>query len=392
MVAQWWPSVEVGVAFGTDYRNGTPSFTDLTSYALAAEGFTISRKRSRALDRVETGTFGFALLNSSGTFNPRNTASAYYPIELSLPVRCRAVYNSTTYNLYRGFTEGWTPVPDKERPRVDVTCADAGKLFNRDSNLTASYASELSSVRVTNVLNTLSWPAGLRSIETGLTTLQASNLTDANALEHLRKVVDTELGVLYQAPNGNIVFQNRHHRSTDPNNAIQATFGGVGGLPYSSLVVPYNDQNIRNYISCQRTGGTAQVASDATSINQHGRRSLSRTDLLSSTDAEMANQASWILFRDKDGEPEIDSIILKGRDDAALWAQILGRDVGDHVRVIRQQPGDDIDMEVIIESVSHTIRDKGLDWTTTWRCSPARFWAFWLLGYHKLGLTTVLGY
>lgn len=392
MVAQWWPSVEVGVAFGTDYRNGSPSFTDLTSYALGEEGFVISRKRSRNLDRIETGTFGFSLFNSSGTFNPRNSAGAYYPIGLALPARCRATYNAVTYDLYRGFTEGWEPVPDAERPRVDVTCADALKLFNRDSNLTASYASELSSVRISNVLDSLSWPAGLRTIGTGQSTLQASTLTDANALDHLRKVADTELGVLYQAPNGNIVFQNRHYRSTSPNNTVQATFGGPSGLPYLSLKIPYNDQNIRNYITCQRTGGTAQVASDTTSINQHGRRSLSRTDLLSSTDGEMASQASWILFRDKDGEPEIDSIILKGRDSASLWAQMLGRDVGDRVQVIRTQPGDDIDMEVIIESVSHTIRDKGSDWTTTWRCSPARFWGFWLVEYSKVQVDTVVGY
>lgn len=388
----WWPSLSLGIDFTGTYQTDPPSFTDLTSVALAAEGFAIRRQRSRQLDRMETGTLAFSLDNRTGTYNPRNTASAYYPIELALPARVQATYDAVTYDLYRGFSEIWKAVPDQERPRVDVSCSDAFKLFNGWDNLTGSFSAGTSDKRIGDVLDAIAWPAALRDLEVGLTTIQASDLTDANVLEHLRKVADSEFGVLYHRGDGDIVFHNRHHRSTSPYNTVQATFGGVGGLPYESLDLPYDDTNVRNYISVTREGSTAQVEQSAASQAKYGLRSLSRTGMLMDTDAEAASQSSWILFRWKDGEPEIDSIVLRGRDDATLWPQMLGRDVGDRVRILRTQEGDDIDMTVIIESVSHTIREKGSQWETVWRCSPVRFWGFWIVESSMVEVDTVVGY
>jgi hypothetical protein len=390
-MVQWNPELKLEIAIGHTFRDAAPVWVDYTAYTMASEGYSIKRKRSRQLDRVETGTLQFTLLNTDGSLNPQG--SWFGTALLGTPVRVSALYNAVRYYLYYGYIDDWHVNPDQSRSIVQVSCSDAFELLN-NWPLTATYASHLSSARVSAVLNSVGWPAGLRSIETGQTTVQASTLTDDSVLEHLRDVVDSELGVLYQAGDGTMVFQNRYHRSVSPYNAIQATFGGVSGLPYTALDIPYDKQNLWNYIQCQRIGGAIQTATDATSELNYGRKGLSpRTNLLMTTDAEAASQASWILFRWKDPAMEIDSIVIQGKNNAALWVQMLARQPGDHIRIIRLMTGAaDIDMEVIIESVSYTIKDKGNDFTLTWRCSPALFWAYWVLGVSTLGETTVLGY
>ena len=390
-MVSWHPALVLEIAPNYTYRDAAPVWTAIQLECLANEGFNIERNRDRGLDKIETGTLQFSILNVEGDWNPQG--SWFGTNLIRCPVRVSAVYASVTYYLFYGYVERWEVIPDQERPRIDVFCSDAGKLLNRWP-LTASYASELSSVRVTNVLDDVSWPAGLRDIETGLETVQASTLTDANALEHLRTVTETEFGRLFQAANGDLTFHNRHHSSTSPFNAVQGTFGGPSGLPLVGLKIPYDDKNLWNYIQVTRAGGSTQTAQDTTSQLTYGMAALSpRTGLLMTTDAAALNQASWLLYRWKDPEMEIDSIHLRGRDSATLWAQILGREVGDRIRVIQTMvAADDIDEEVIIESVSHRITDKGAVWDTSWRGSPARFWEMWELETSLLDVSTILGY
>lgn len=395
MVAQWHPTLAVEIGFGSTYQTTLASitWTDVTTYVLESGAISVRRRRQRQLDTLESGTMAFRLNNSDGRFNPWNTLGAYYPnIKIGMPVRLSSTHDSTTRYHYFGYVEVWDPSPDAHSIGVvDVMCSDLFTLLN-PWTITASYSSELASVRVANVLNSISFPAAMRNIETALTTVQAATLADAGVLQHLQTVVDSEFGVLYQGPNGDVVFQNRHHRSTDPFDDIVATFGGSGNLPLAKMNLVYDRTNLYNDIRVTRVGGAEQPASDATSQAAHGKRQMTRTGLLMTTDAEALSQAQWILYRSKDVEVEADTIHLRGCDNSSLWTAILRLDVSQWVRVISEAIGDDFDSDLVVESISITIKQKGAEWDLDARCSPARFSAFWLLGYNLLGETTVLGY
>lgn len=386
----WHPTLKVEIGFGASYTTDPVTWTDVTAYVFESEGIAIRRQRQRELDRIEAGVATFALRNDDERFSIQNSAGPYYGfIKLYMPVRIRATYSATTYDLYRGFVESWDPEPDQERSIVRVGCVDGLKMLNLWP-LTVSYTQELSSVRVSNVLDSVSWPAGLRDIETGIDEVQSIDLVESLALVHLQAVVDSEFGVLFVDGAGNIVFQNRAHRSTFSDKIN--TFGGAG-LKYKRLGLTFDDRNLWNYISVQVIGGIAQIATDATSQASYGLRALpARTNLLMIHDSDALNQAEWLLYRYKDPMVAIDELEIAADDSSALLVAMLAREVGDRIRVIRTQVNEDYDLEEIIESVSHDIRQKGADWVTTWRLSPAEYWAFWTVEYSSVEVDTVVGY
>lgn len=94
---------------------------------------TINRGRQFELDRIETGTASFTVLNTARNFDPDNTAGAYYPNLLPLRrVRLSAVYNATTYYLWHGFIESikQNPVLGDHAATVTIDCVDGFEFLN----------------------------------------------------------------------------------------------------------------------------------------------------------------------------------------------------------------------------------------------------------------------
>ncbi|MDO8704085.1 MAG: LamG-like jellyroll fold domain-containing protein [Sulfuricaulis sp.] len=304
--------------------------------------------------------------------------------------------------MFTGFVYGWPQSWPGRNDAVVPIVAHDGLAMLAQSKVSASYAQERSDVRMVNVLDDVQWPgAGLsngdhRDLDTGRTTVQASTLTNEQALDHLYTVNDSENGAIFVNGEGKYVFQERWSRLLAYSSAL-VTFGDGGGaeLPYVDLVLSYDVSEIRNDIRITRVGGAEQTATNAASQASYFPRSHVKTGLLMTTDLEVADAANYLLARYKDPATRVRSITVIPADNETVWYWILKLEIGDKITVARRPPGGGsaISKDVFIEHVAH--QRVGKLWTTTYQLSPADIQSYWILGdvaYGLLGQTTRLGY
>lgn len=392
-----YPTVTIRAGFGSNAMAGTPSWTDISDDKLS-----ISTKRGRQfeLDRFEPGEIIAELDNSHLKYWPDNGNSAFYPnVKPGCQFNVRAAYGGTTYDVILALVEDWEPhFRDSGGTRVPVTVmrgAEVSKLLAGIDLGGTSYSEENSGTRVANILNTAGWPSNRRSINTGQTTIQAASTFDnkSPAVDHLSDVQDAELGVLWQATSGTINYQDRHARLKSPYTTSQGTIGvGVNEWHYAQPQFNYGDRLIRNDITIVRNGGGTGSASDATSQNSYGIRSLTRTGVLMTTDAEAQDQADYLNSRYKEPDFRVRGITIKpGENPDVLFPQVLQREIGDRVTV--SLPSGSVSADYHIEGIEHEIIGK--DWLTRWWLSPANaqvYWALGIAGLSELDETTRLAY
>ena len=150
---------------------------------------------------------------------------------------------------------------------VDISASDAFRLFNLASviTVTGQVAGQDTGTRIDKILDTVSFPTTMRQIETGnsLTIADPANLrTSLNALQNAEF---SEQGALFISPEGDIVFKNRNSVISSAG-ATPTDFNQTTGIPYKNLKFAFDDKLIINSATMTRSGGTAQTASDATSI------------------------------------------------------------------------------------------------------------------------------
>lgn len=393
-----WPTLTLRIAFASDPMDAVPAWTTITG---DVRRIRTRRGRQHELDRMEAGTMELELKNFHGNYWPLNAASIHSPNVLpGKRINLYAVYNAVTYHLYTGFIEDWNPdwleTMGGLLPIVKPECADLiNNLSNFDLNI-AGYAQELSGARVDNVLDDLGWPAGARNVDAGqsLMIATAAPLADQNAMEHLFLVQKSELGIMYVAGDGDVQFEDRHHRLLNHQVSV-ATFGDdLGENYYHGMEPRYGSDDIRNDLRITRSGGTQQNSTDAASQTAYGKRTLQRTGLIMTTDNEAKSQADYLLKRYKD--PALRNRLLKvipERDPGRLWPQVLGREISDRITVRRNEAS--IDNEYHIEGIEHDIDLVGRTWTTFWQLSDADSQIYWILqvaGFSELEATTYLAY
>lgn len=304
------------------------------------------------------------------------------------PIRVRAIWNSVTYDLFRGYVDSWDIEWNGPNwSEVTVPCTDAFKIFaNRDraSSESVSAASELSSARVTRILDNAGWPSADRSIATGDVTLQSTTLS-GNILEELLLTVDTEVGELYIDGAGKVYFRNRNAINNDSRSTTSnGTFGDGGGseLPYFDLSFSNDDTQLVNRVIITRVGGTQQMAEDTASQADYLIRTFERTDLLFNSDANALTMAQWVLSLSAQPELRFDQLTLKPqRDETNLYPQALNRLIGDRITVRRRPPGggDMIEQDCFIRGIEHEITPG--EWITRWTLqSGASGGSFFIIG------------
>ncbi|MFA4973637.1 MAG: hypothetical protein WC683_13585 [bacterium] len=390
------PAVTVRIALTTDPFSDSPAWTDVSK---DVEAIHIARGRFHELDRLEAATATIKLKNTSGAYWPANASGPHYGYLLPMKrVNIRATdLIAGTWDIYTGFIEafrpGWESLGGKGA-YMEIDCACIVKCLSRRLlNDGGGYAQELSSVRVENVLDDLGWNATERTIGTGKTTLLASGaLANANAMSHLFSVQDTEMGRLFMAGNGYVIFQNREHRLTGARLISKSTWGdGVGECRYQKAEFSFDESFLYNDVRCTAEGGAEQVGSDAASVTAYGQRSLSRTGLLFPTDSEALDQANYLLSRYKDPFQRVKELtILPATNAGDYWTKVLSYEISDRITVRLSPAG--IDADYYIEGVSHDCDMRDGIWTTKWQLTPAEIFTYWLLDTDQLDTGTRLSW
>ena len=120
---------------------------------------------------------------------------------------------------------------------------------------------ELSSTRVTRLLNSFGWPTARRTIRTGDDQV-ISQSTDQTYLNAFQDVETAEQGFFFMGPGTdgfNAKFFDRNYLITQQSGS-NATFGnGSGELPFTDVLITLDDSKIINISNVTRTGGTTQT-------------------------------------------------------------------------------------------------------------------------------------
>jgi hypothetical protein len=312
-----------GPVFGIAFTIGDPdngilgvnvladAASDVVNISSQVGKISIRRGYNLLQDQFQAGTASIRVYDPNGDWNPQNPASPYYG--KLVPLRKMRVSGDGIY-LFSGYTTGYnyTYPKDQDIGFVDIECSDAFRLFNMANitTVTGSSAGQTTGARIDDILDTVSWPASMRDINTGDSTVQADPATARTSLNAIKNVEFSEQGAFYVSPGGNAVFDERSF-IISKSGQNPTTFANDGsGIGYKNIVFAFDDKLIINQASITRTGGTAQTASNAESIAKYFPHSINVTDLVVQTDAEALNIAGTYVATRAETTIRIDALTL----------------------------------------------------------------------------------
>lgn len=365
-------TVIVQAGFGSTMLDGSPSWATLGK----VRGGETNRGRPSVDQRFEAGT-GFALLDDrSGDLTPTNVSGTYYPnVKIGVPVRILAQLDgeSTTIPLFYGSARSWrTEYPQGNHDaRSRVTLADGFYTLNHLDLAGQSYPKQRTDQRITAVLDDVGWPAGMRDLDTGVATVQATSFAspgdggDHSALAHLLDVAEAEAGVLFMGADGAVVFRNRvAQASASP----VATYDGEDD--YSEIDPKPDDAVLYNVIRIARKKGAQVEYIDAASVDSHDPRVMTKDSMPMGSDSEVLSVAQWLAILFAQERQRIDGLVFKPIKDETLAGQLLNLELRDVLTVQHDPPGPGSTLDALsaVEMIRHEFPPK--DFTTTLSVVP----------------------
>jgi len=339
-------AVIIGQAiFGTNvFADAASVIVDVSNQVNRVE---TSRGRNALSDQFQTGALTLRIVDQNGDFNPQNVTGPYYNLLTPMrKVQITATFNSVTYPIFSGFITSYVTTYPKDAEEVaytEIKAVDAFRLAQvaQISTVTGAIAGDLAGTRINEILDEIDWPATMRDVDAGLTTMQADPGTNRTALQALTTVATSEYGALYVDASGSFVFQDRTVTVTSIG-ATPTVFADNGtGIVYSDALWILNDTLIFNKSTITRSGGTAQVASNQASIDKYFLHSYFLDNLLMETDAVALDYALAYTASRAETTIRVDSIVLDlytPNYDTGIVAA-LDLDFFDPITIITTQPG-----------------------------------------------------
>ena len=306
-----------------------------------------SRGRNALADQFQTGQLTLRIVDQNGDFNPSNPSGPYY--ELLTPmkkVQISATYGATTYSLFSGFITSYVNTQPKDATEVAYTTIQAVDAFRlvqnaQISTVAGATAGDLSGTRINQILDQIDWPATMRDIDAGLTTMQADPGTARTSLSALETVATSEYGSLYVNTDGEFVFQDRSVTAGSIGGTV-TTFNDDGtGIPYANANWKLDDDLIFNSAQISRAGGSPQTAINQASIDKYFIHSYNLQDLLMQTDAVALDYARAYVASRAETQVRcygIELDLYTSNYNAGIIAA-LELDFFDPVRIVTTQPG-----------------------------------------------------
>jgi hypothetical protein len=312
-------------------------------------------------DTYEAGTATVRVLDPLSYFNPQNAASPYFGFLTPLrKLRISGTVGGVGYFLFSGYTTNYryTYPQGQETGYVDIECTDAFRLMQLAgiTTVASSTAGQDTGTRIGKILDDVSWPASMRTIDTGNTTCVADPGTARTALDAIKNAEFSEQGAFYINHEGTAVFLNR-------TNVIKAygqtpiEFNQTTGIPYSNLAFAFDDKLIINSAGMTRVGGTEQVSEDAASIAKYFPHQSNQTNLVAQTDVDTLNIAKIYVATRKETTIRIDAMTVDLLDPDVPTATMLELDYFQPLKITNVQP----DGSTIVK----TLQAQGLAWDIT---------------------------
>jgi hypothetical protein len=262
-------------------------------------------------------------------------------------VQITATYGATTYPIFSGFVTSFsTSTPQSSVGDVVYTTIQAVDAFRLAQNaqistVAGTSAGQLTGARINNLLDAISWPATMRDIDPGLTTVQADPGTARTALAACQTIETTEYGAFYVDASGSFVFQDRN-LTTSSVAATPVVFNDNGtAIDYFNATWVTNDTLVYNEANITATGLATQTASNAASIAKYFLHSYNQQNLLMQDTATALDYARAYVASRAETSVRCDEIQLDlytANYDAGIIAA-LDLDYFDPVTITTNQPG-----------------------------------------------------
>ncbi len=230
---------------------------DVLSLGRVKPDLTISygRDQARALSPIAAGTIAFRLNNISQDYSPENTASPLAGfLDPARPLVAGATAGSTSYTLFQGHTDDFKVNPAPNAKVVEVSGLDALADFRENKATTDLFPVVRTGAAIHAILDAIGWPAELRDIDVGATTLRWWCLDDEEAWQSMANIVNAEgtPALITMGVDGKVIFRDRHHRLLrTESNTSQAVFRDTGAEPLYSAPVEYDQgwRDVYNVVS-----------------------------------------------------------------------------------------------------------------------------------------------
>ena len=360
-------SATKGVLNNTQYvLDGTTEFAPMMQYS---KSIAVNRGRREIGDQFSAGTMSFTLDDSlaGGTLNPLYTSSPFVdPSGQFTLAPLRRVsfgrYNSanTFVELFAGQIVNYDYAYELGgNNTVTVYCADDFYLLAQTSMAEFNVSEQLSSARLSAILDLpeVAYPLASRDISTGTQTLGgAAAYTIANGTNvkaYIDQIQAAEQGRIFMSRTGVL---NSDPRIGNTLSGSVADFHDDGTqIPYNSLAITYNADQIVNRASVQHLGASSpEVADDLASQTKYLIQTVSITDSLLHNDAAAATLASYLLVGEPDATftgVQTDYLMLTTaqRETLALV------DIGDTITITNTIAGGEVAQELSVEGVEHRL-------------------------------------
>jgi len=305
------------------------------------------RGRNALSDQFQTGQLTLRIIDQNGDFNPLNPGSPYF--ELLTPmkkVQISATYSSVTYPIFSGFITSYVntqPSDATELAYTTITAVDAFRLGNlaQISTVTGATAGDLSGTRINQILDQIDWPATMRDVDAGLTTMQADPGTARTSLQAMQTVTDSEYGALYVDATGSFVFQDRSVTAGSIGDPTTLFADDGTGIKYANATWILNDSLVFNSATVSRAGGSPMTSFNQASIDKYFLHSYNLQDLLMETDAVALDYAQAYVASRAETSIRCDAVELDLYTDNYNSGIIAALDLDffDPITVITTQPG-----------------------------------------------------
>jgi len=322
---------------------------------------SIKRGRNIMRDTYESGSATIRVLDPNSDFNPQNVNSPYFGFLTPLrKLRVSATVGGVGYFLFSGYTTDYkyTYPQGQETGYVDIICADAFRLMQQAgiTTVASATAGQDTGTRIGKILDQVSWPASMRTIDTGNTTCIADPGTSRTALDALKNAEFSEQGAFYIDTEGTAIYLNRTN-VIKKYGETPIEFNQTTGIPYTNLTFAFDDKLIINSAGMTRYGGTQQVSEDSASIAKYFPHQINENNLVLQTDADALNVAKIYVATRKETTIRIDAMTVDLLDPDVPTATMLDLDYFSNLKITNVQP----DGSTIVK----TLQAQGLSWNIT---------------------------
>lgn len=333
---------------------GSLAYVDVTEYVV---DISVDRGRSRLLDKFNAGQANVTFDNTTRLFDPLYADSPY--AEQLLPRRGIKVYSGGT-PVFTGIVEDWNLNYDPSGNNTTTAVASDKFTLLAQQTLPASTAvPQLSGARISAILDKpeVDWSLTDRDIDSGQYNLQADVIDEGTVvLDYLNLVAQSEYGDIYIAKNGYLTFQDS---TVGPSNTGLLTLADDGtGIKFTELQVVFGSELLYNRVSLSRVNGTAQVVDDLTSQAFYGITTYEQDGLLNDNDADVLNQANYILNKYANPEYRFETITIELAELTPEQAlNVLSKELTDtiYVKFTPNGIGSPIEKYAEIIGIKHTI-------------------------------------